>query len=408
MTIQIRTCPAEELPRFVVVLGTAFGGPIPEEELPRFRALLETDRMFAGFDGDTMVATSGAFSFQMTVPGGTSVPAAGVTMVGSLPTHRRRGIMSRLMRSLIDQAKDRNEPVAILWASEESIYQRFGYGLASNQGHIKIEREKTAFLGDPGPVGQTRMVSLEQAQAVVPQIYDAVLQTRPGMLARSAAWWRNHTLSDPERTRGGDSILFCAVFSRDGNDEAYAIYRTGGDWDDDVTARGYINVREVVATNPEAYREMWRYIFGIDLVEYIKAWYLPQDLPLELMLLEPRRLRFAKSDSLWLRLVDAPSALRSRSYAGDGEICFAVRDEFCPWNEGEWTLRVGGGQADVVKGGTPNISLDVSALAAVYLGGYTFAQLGRALRAEECDDNAFARADAIFRTAVAPWCIENF
>ena len=408
MAIDIRNCTAEEIPRFVEVLGTAFGGPIPAEELPRFRDLLEVDRTFAGFDRETMVATGGTFSFNMTVPGGSSLPTAGVTMVGSLPTHRRQGTMRRLMRAMIDDAKEREEPLAALWASEESIYQRFGYGLASNQGHIKIERDKTRFLGDPLPVGETRMITLEDAKSVLPPIYDAVLHTRPGMLARSVPWWQSHTLSDPERTRGGDSILFCAVFSREGEDEAYAIYRTGGDWDADGVARGYIKVNEVIATNPIAYREMWRYLFSIDLVEYIKAWYLPQDVPLELMLLEPRRMRFAKSDSLWLRLVDVRPALDARSYTGDGEVRFAVADKFCPWNDGEWTLKVEGGKGNLDKGGEPEISLDVSALAAVYLGGYTFAQLGRALRAQECTPGAFARADSLFRTDVAPWCPENF
>ncbi|MDQ3645747.1 MAG: GNAT family N-acetyltransferase [Actinomycetota bacterium] len=407
MTIEIRACTPEELPRFVEVIGIAFGGPIPEEELPRFRDVLETDRMFAGFDGDTMVAASAAFSFGMTVPGGGAVPAAGVTMVGSLPTHRRQGTVRRLMRELLDDAKARREPVAILWASEESIYQRFGFGLASNQGHIKIEREKTRFLGDPPPVGAARLISLEEAKQVLPPIYDEVLPTRAGMLARPANWWQSHTLADPERVRGGDSSKFCAVFSRDGRDEAYALYRTGGDWDDAV-ARGHINAGEVVATNPVAYREMWRYLFSIDLVEYIKAWYLPQDAPLELMLLEPRRMRFAKSDSLWLRVIDVVEALQSRSYITDGEIDLAISDEFCPWNEGEWTLKVDGGRGSLMKGGQPDISLDIAALGAVYLGGYTFAQLGRALRAEECSEGAFAKADAMFRTDVAPWCVENF
>jgi predicted acetyltransferase len=408
MTIHIRTCTEEELPRYLEVLGISFGGPLPEEETRRFREVLESDRMFGAFDDDAMVATSGIFSFEMTVPGGTSVPAAGVTMVGSLPTHRRQGIMRRLMRTMIDQAKERREPVALLWASEESIYQRFGYGLASNQGRIRIERDKTRFLGDPPPVGSSRLISLEEAAEVLPPIYDAVLPTRPGMLARSGTWWRNHTLADPEYRRSGGSIKFCAVFSRDGVDEAYALYRTGGDWDDDAVPRGWVEVSEVVATNPIAYREMWRYIFGIDLVEYVKAWFLPQDLPLELLLLEPRRLRFAKSESLWLRLIDLPAALGARAYAGDGEISFAVTDEFCPWNDGEWTLSVKGGSGKLAKGGEPQISLDISALAGVYLGGYTFAQLVRGLRAQECSEGAAAVADAMFRTDIAPWCVENF
>ena len=407
MTIEVRNCKEEELPRFVEVLGTAFGGPIPEEELPRFKDVLEVDRMFAGFDGETMVSTGATFSFELTVPGG-HVPAAGVTMVGSLPTHRRKGTMRNLMRAMIDDAKSRNEPVAMLFASEESIYQRFGYGLASNQGHIKIEREKTTFLNDPGPVGETRLITLEEAREVLPPIYDAVRPTRAGMFARSPRWWRSHSLADPERTREGASIKFCVVYSRDGVDEGYALYRTGGDWDEDAVARGFVNASEVIATNPVAYREVWRYLFGIDLVEYIKAWYLPEDLPLELMLQEPRRLRFAKSDSLWLRLVDVPAALEARTYAADGEVSFALADEFCPWNDGEWTLRVKNGQGSVERGGEPDISLDVSALAAVYLGGYTFGQLERALRAQGCTEDAVIPADAMFRTNVAPWCVENF
>jgi predicted acetyltransferase len=167
-------------------------------------------------------------------------------------------------------------------------------------------------------------------------------------------------------------------------------------------------VGEVVATNPIAYREMWRYLFSIDLVEYVKAWYLPQDAPLELMLLEPRRMRFVKSDSLWLRVVDVAAALQARSYIGDGEVAFAITDEFCPWNEGEWTLKVEGGTGTLTKGGEPEISLDIAALGGVYLGGYTFSQLGRALRAQERSEGAFAKADAMFRTEVAPWCVENF
>lgn len=408
MTIEIRAIANEEFPRWVEVLGTAFGDPLPDKDLPRLRDIAETDRSFGAFDGRSMVATSGAFSFAMTVPGGMAVPAAGVTGVGSLPTHRRRGLMQRLMRVLIDDARNRREPVAILWASEESIYQRFGYGLASNQGHINIERPKTGFLGEPPPTGETRLITFDEAKEVLPPIYDAVLPTRPGMLSRSPAWWRSHTLADPEHLRDGGSVLFYAVFSRDGTDEAYAIYRTGGDWDDDVVPRGWIKVSELIATNPIAYREMWRYIFGIDLVENIKAWYLPQDLPLELMLTEPRRLRFAKSDSLWLRLVDVQAALESRSYSTDGEISFAVTDEFCPWNDGEWTLKVDGGRGRVTRGGEAEISLDVSALAAVYLGGYTFAQLERALRADECIPGGISKADQVFRTDVAPWCVENF
>jgi predicted acetyltransferase len=408
MTVEIRTCTPEELPDFLRVLGTAFGNPIPATEAPQFRDKLPIERTFAGFDGSTLVSTAGGFPFEMTVTGGRTVKACGVTMVGALPTHRRKGTMRRLMRALLDQARDLDELVAILWASEERIYQRFGYGLASNQGHISIERERAHLLGDPPPVGQARLISLEEARGVLPGIYERVRLTRPGMLARSEAWWRSHTLNDATRYRGDASEMFCSVLSLDGEDQAYATYRMKAEWASDVTPRGSVRVGEVVATNDVAYREMWRYLFSIDLIERVEAWYLPSDLPLTLMMSDPRRLRFAKSDSLWLRILDLPGVLEARTYLADGELGLSISDEFCPWNAGDWTLRVEGGRGTVTKGGQPEISLDISALAAVYLGEFSFSDLQRSLRVHNAAAGSIEKADAVFRTDVAPWCVENF
>lgn len=408
MSIEIRTIDESELARYLTVLGSAFGEPIPEDEVARFKEVLPLERAFAAFERDAMIGTGGAFPFDMTVPGGGTVAAAGVTMIGVLPTHRRRGVMSSIMRKLIDQARDRSEPVAILWASEESIYQRFGYGLASNQGHISIEKHKASFLGRPEPIGTTRLIALEEAPSVLAPIYDEVRPTRPGMLARSKGWWRHHTLIDIERHREGESPKFCAVLSIDGRDRAYAIYRTGGGWGADATPNGWVNVREIAAADPVAYREMWRFVFNIDLADRIKAWYLPADLPLTLMLEEPRRLRFAKSDSLWLRIVDLPGALQSRTYAVDGSISFAVKDDYCPWNDGEWTLVVEDGRGRVQRGGEPDLATDAAGLAAVFLGAFTFGELERASRLDGCTPGSVRRADAMFHTDVAPWCFENF
>ena len=408
MPIEIRQCKDDEFERFVEVLGTAFGDVVRTSDTERYRNVLDTERTFAGFDEGLMVGTSGAFSFEMTVPGGASIPTAGVTMVGVLPTHRRRGVMRGMMRALLDDARARREPAAILWASEESIYQRFGYGLASDQGHIDIERSRTRFLNDPPRAGATRLISLEEARDVLPPIYERARAARPGMLARSADWWPNWTLIDAEHHRQGQSVKFVCVFSQDGEDQGYVIYRTGGEWGPDSTPQGLLNVRELVATDLVAYRELWRYLFEIDLTERIKAWYLPADLPLTLMLEEPRRLRFSKSDSLWLRLVDVGAALEARSFAVDGALTFSVTDALCPWNDGEWTLRVTNGRGKVEQGGEPEIALDVSALAAVYLGGFTFGQLHRALRLDECTGEAIAKADNMFRAGIAPWCAENF
>ena len=407
MGIEVRPCASDELPRFFEALGIAFGDAFEDAE-ERFGALLERERTLAAFDDGRIAGTSAAFGFDMTVPGGNEIATAGVTMVGVLPTHRRRGIMRTLMRGLIDDARARHEPAALLWASEESIYQRFGFGLASDQGRISIERERSTFLNEPPAVGGTRLVDTDEAVEVMAKVYEEVRTSRPGMLSRTPEWWRNHTLGRPKRANEGPKKFYC-VFSHEGRDRGYAIYRiTEPDWTDEGARTGTVRVQEMAAVDPVAYREVWRYLFGIDLVDHIKAWFLPADLPLTLMMQEPRRLRFAKSESLWLRLVDVPAALEARSYDRDGELSFAITDEFCPWNDGEWTLTVRRGRGKVTKGGDPQIALDVSGLAAIYLGAFTFAELARAARLNDCVGDAVQRADRMFNTDVAPWCAEVF
>lgn len=403
--LEIRQCKEDERAAFLTALGVAFGEPVDATD-ERFAEILDMERTLAVFDQDRIVGTSAAFSFDMSVPGG-RMPTAGVTMVGVLPTHRRRGVMRDLMRGLIDDARSRKEPAAVLWASEESIYQRFGFGLASDQGRIDIERERTRFLADPAPVGSTRLVDVHEARKVCPAIYDAAMPSRPGMLSRSAAWWRDHTLPE-RRPKDKDPKYYC-VFSHEGQDRGYAVYRiTDAGWADDGTRAATVKVQEMMALDPVAYREVWRYLFGIDLVGRIKGWFLPADLPLTLMLEEPRRLRFAKSESLWLRVVDVAGALEARTYDADDAISFAVADEFCPWNDGEWTLEVAGERGKVRRGGDALISMDVAALASVYLGAFTFAELARAGRVEECIEGGIDRADRVFRAKVKPWCVEVF
>ncbi|MEX2210391.1 MAG: sterol carrier protein domain-containing protein [Gaiellaceae bacterium] len=162
-----------------------------------------------------------------------------------------------------------------------------------------------------------------------------------------------------------------------------------------------VSVGEAVGLTPEATREVWRYLLDVDWTETIQAFLLPPDHPLFLLLAEPRRAGYRVGDALWVRLVDVGAALSGRSYAADGRVVFEVRDEFCPWNEGRWALE--GGEAARTED-EPDLELDVTALGSVFLGGFTFARLQRASRVEELREGAIARADAVFRADVAPWC----
>jgi predicted acetyltransferase len=391
----------EEMPEFIRLVEAAFGHEPHEHDIERWSRTLEPERMLWVSDGDVKVATAGAFSFRLTVPGN-ELPAAGVTTVGVLPSHRRRGILTQMMREQLDDVRSRDEPIAVLWASEASIYGRFGYGLATKAAKVEIDRDRAVFRERAEPVGAARLVTLEQAAEILPDLYERVRAGTPGMFARSPTWWEASTLADPEHARHGAGPLFCAVLELDGGADAYALYRLKSNWDEGVP-KSALRIREVMATSPVALREIWRFLFGVDLVGRVETWGLPPDYPLFLMVTEPRRLRMTLGDALWLRLVDLQAAIAARSYAPEEGVVLDVRDPFCPWNEGVWRVP----QAELADT-EPDLRLDTADLASVYLGGFSFAELARAGRVEELRDGGIGRADALFRTDVTPWCPEVF
>jgi len=189
------------------------------------------------------------------------------------------------------------------------------------------------------------------------------------------------------------------VLERDGEALAYALYRVKMDFESG-SSTGEVRVLEAMGVSPEATAGIWRYLLDVDWLDRLQAELLPVDHPLFLLLEQPRRLRFRLADSLWLRLVDVGAALAARSLEGD--VVLEVGDAFCPWNDARYLLDGSKTTEDA------DLRLDVSDLATVYLGGFTFAQLLRAGRVEEITEGAVDRADAAFRTDRAPWCPEIF
>ena len=407
MAIEIRHPAPDDVRRFFETGATAFQEELRNEDAERDERVLERERMFAAHEGDLLVGTAADVALTLTVPGA-ELPAAGVTYVGVLPTHRRRGILNQLMRAELDAIAARGEPLAILWASEAPIYGRYGYGMATVRIAIEAERDRMQFRGDPAPVGRVRLVDEEEAARVLPPIYDRVRRETPGMFVRSEAWWREYRLPDPEHHRHGGGPRYFAVLELDGADEAYARYRVKDEWRDGIAASS-LRVIEAIATSPLADRELWRYLFGVDLVQKIQSSLLPVDHPLFLLVSDPRRLRPRAGDGLWLRIVDVRRALSGRTYAADGTVSLELADAFLPANAGVWRLEVSGGEARVSPSDAePELRLDVADLGSAYLGGFTFAQLARALRVEELAEGAVDRADDLFLTRSAPWCPEVF
>ena len=354
--------------------------------------------MLAAVDGGAIVGGAGAYLFDTTVPGGGRVPTAGVMAVGVLPTHRRRGALTALMRRQLEDAHERGEPLALLFAAEGGIYSRFGYGLASLAGDIELPKEHARPWHDE-PLGEARLVEDDEALEVLPGIYDRVRGATPGMFTRSREWWEVRRLRD----RPGGGTRMNVVIELDGVPEAYALYRLNFGMKHMVTET-VLEVGEALGTSPRALDAVWRYLLAIDWVARIDAFWLPLDHPLFHWIREPRRMEFSLIEALWVRLVDVGAALAARSY-DEGELVLELVDDFCPWNAGALACRSRRHRADEAPAG---LRLDASALGSVYLGGFTFEQLRWAQRLEELQPGAVARADALFRAERLPWCPELF
>lgn len=315
---ELRTPTPEDLRRFLAPLPKAFGEEYTDAEFEADSHTFEPERIVAAFDGDESVGCAGAYSVRLTIPGG-EVDAAAVTLVAVSPSHRRRGILRSLMRHQLDEVRERGEPVAILWASEGAIYQRFGYGLATLNGTFDIERTRTAFAHPADPEGRIRIVTPDEAERQFPQVYERGRVATPGALSRSGAWWHWNILRDADYMRRGSGPKYLALYEVDGEPEGYAIYRVKSDWDH-RGPRNELQVREVVAPTARAERDLWRWLLDIDLVAQVKGVHQPAMHPLLLLLAEPRRLGLSIGDGLWIRIVDLPAALAARSYAAAGEL----------------------------------------------------------------------------------------
>jgi predicted acetyltransferase len=410
MTIEIRRVPKDQLRSLMEAVSAADSEELTDEVWrdiePTF--LADADRALGAYDGDRIVGGGGAFTFGLTVPGGGVVAAGGVTAVGVMPTHRRRGILRQLMARQLADIKAAGEPLAILWASESSIYQRFGYGLSTLTASIDLDRDRSALRGDAEAVGTVRLVELDEAARLFPPIYEANRARTPGFFTRTPLWWDIEVLSDLKWNRRGMDRKFYALHERDGRPDAYAMYRVRHEWPEGVPA-SELFVQEIMALDGDALRQMWRYILGVDLIKRIKTRASDPNEPLLHMLLEPRRLWLRERDGLWLRIVDVRAALEGRNYAADGSVVLEVRDEFMPDAAGRWRLTTSGGEGRVEPSSDPaELVLDTNDLAAAYLGAFTLADLARAGRTDELAPEARARADAMLAWPVRAWCPQIF
>jgi predicted acetyltransferase len=399
----VRPCAdQDEYNRAVGAIGQYFNPPPTEEWLERWVRIMPHERMHAAFEDGQIVGGAGAFPFELSVPGGGSLACAGVTAVGVHPTHRRRGVLRAMMDTQLRDVHERGEPIAALWASEETIYGRFGYGIASWAGELKIPHEWDAFAQPLDAHGTVRFVTPDQARGLFPPVYEDVRRERPGMPSRDESWWEIRHLRQPDEEK--DVPRRFVVLESDGEPQAYAIYRTHFSFEGG-SASSRLVVREAFGTTPQATAAIWRWLLDVDWMATVEAALAPPDHPLFLLVGTPRRMGYRMGDGLWVRLVDLGAALAGRAYDEGGPLVLEVRDAVCEWNDGRWRLE--GGECARTDA-DPDLALDVGALGSAYLGAVSFAQLREALRLEELREGAVARADALFAWRPLPWCPEIF
>lgn len=409
MTTDLRVLRQPEWNTWYDNLVRAFGGvPESSEEREVMNALTEYDRFLGIWDGDQCVGTAGAFSFRVTVPGGASVPAAGITMVSVAATHRRRGLLRSMMRRQLDDIRSWGEPLAVLTASEPVIYGRFGYGIATHQYNASIDTTRVRLSVPPGTDDvRLRYAVPSEVVDACEAVYARLVPRRPGMLARQPGWARAMLL-DPESERDGASPLQCVVAERDDEVVGYARYRVKPDHDH-RGARATVVLSQLEALDPAAGAALWRFLFEIDLTTTLQARGRPVDEAWQHMVSDIRRCAVRMRDALHVRLVDVGAALEARTYQAPVDVVFEVEDAFCPWNEGRWRL------TGDTKGATcartrdaADLALSVRELGAAYLGGVSLASLASAGRVRELRQGALAEASVGFSSAVAPWLPHGF
>jgi len=407
--IRLRAATPGDWDAIADLMGYVFHETYTEELSAVEASVFEAERAIIAEDGDAIVGHAAAYTRDLTVPGGI-VPAAHVTLVGVAPTHRRRGLLTRMMkRQLGEIAEAGREPVASLWASETKIYPRFGYGNAAQQLKVQImTREiRPPELPAEGYKGKLRLVKPADAIADFAKVYEQLLPEKPGWSSRDERWWKS-VLFDPESQRGGATELYGMVHDTPHGPTGYALWRTLGRWEQ-YGPDCEVQIREVVAADPQTYAALWRFLLTIDLARSAKAAHLSLDEPLLHLVDEPRRLGSRIADGLWIRVVDVPGALAARRYRCPIDMVIDVTDPLLPQNTGRWRLTAGAETAICTRTEDPaDLACTVLELGTVYLGGPSLTSLAAAGLVRELTAGAVNAASTAFGWHRLPNPIESF
>jgi predicted acetyltransferase len=400
MTTEIRVLDSEDdLIAAANLFRIAMVGFPPLSNLPpgQISKMLEPGRTVGAFVAGQLVGTADATTSRLTLPGGATVSHAAVSHIGVLPSFTRKGIATDLVRHQLRDFAARGEVVATLRASEATIYERYGYAVASSVQSVEVQTARAALRPDVGAGGPVRLLDAAEAWDVLPQIYAGNRPSRPGTVDRPGVWWQSLRL----RTESLSGASYVAVHGEPGSESGFARYRPIDTETWFVSDQRTIVVEDFFAPTTDAYLGLLRFLLGLDLVDRVTFWMLPVDDPLPWLLLDRRAVRVAAVfDETWLRVVDAQEALAARRYAGDGAVTLAVHDPLLPNNSATFTI-AGDGAEKTDR--PPQLHVGIEGLGAVLLGGSTWRSLAVAGLARADDPAALAVADQLFAVSAAPY-----
>lgn len=395
-------------PAFHAAVSRGFQEQDRDEVVEFDRKIMAVDRHYGFTVGKRWVSTFGSFERTITVPGGADVPVSAVTVVTVHPPFRRRGLLKAMMAHQLETTAARGEPLAALWASEASIYGRFGFGPAASRSRLSGSTGRLTFLPGTQMSGSVDEVEREQFIAVAAPLHAQGRPERPGGLNRDETWWK-FSLFDMEFARQGASELrYLLHFDEAGDADGYATYRFKDDFNP-AGPDGEVRIHEVWADSPTAYAGLWRYLLDLDLARKFVMRNAPVDEPLRLLAADARAVETSITDNLYVRIVDVAGALRARRYAADLDLVIGVTDPQLSANTGHYRLRGGPDGATVSRvKRAPDLSLGVLELGTAYLGGVRLGDLHRVGRVVEHTAGAVAAASTAFGWHRAPWCPDNF
>jgi predicted acetyltransferase len=401
--VEVRTIAEDEVDRWTTAMLAGFHKVASVDEQAFYRPNIDPDRTYGAFDGPSIVGTARSFPSPLTVPGPVEVSVAAVTGVTVRASHRRRGLLTQMMRLQLEDFARRGEPVAMLIASEAPIYGRFGYGAASENARIEVAADRLHFTGG-APCGTVRYVDAHEFRRVAPPVYERFRVAQPGAIGRSARWWDMITGIVPRP--GGEAPGFMAVHADDaGEPDGYVRYTVAEAWSGRAAASSIV-LKDLVATSADAYEALWRFVTAADWIVSVAGDDRPTREPLASLVADARHVvQRDRSDFLWVHLVDVAAALAARRYRVADRIVIEVAPGFGP--PGSVRVVLDGGPDGATCGPTADpadLTVTRADLGAAYLGSTPLWLAAAARRVEAHRPGAVEAFDRMFGQDGPAWC----